>query len=97
MIISAASDYRAAAQRILPPFLFHYLDGGAYAEHTLRRNVDDLADVALRQRILKNMSDLSLEPNCLMKRCRCRPRWHRWVYAACMHGVAKCRPPALRR
>ena len=31
MIISAASDYRAAAQRILPPFLFHYLDGGAYA------------------------------------------------------------------
>ena len=26
MIISAASDYRAAAQRILPPFLFHYMD-----------------------------------------------------------------------
>ncbi|MEX8989471.1 hypothetical protein AB8G35_11715, partial [Salmonella enterica] len=24
MIISAASDYRAAAQRTLPPFLFHY-------------------------------------------------------------------------
>ncbi|SUB18188.1 L-lactate dehydrogenase [cytochrome] [Pantoea agglomerans] len=47
MIISAASDYRAAAQRILPPFLFHYLDGGAYAEHTLRRNVEDLSDVAL--------------------------------------------------
>ncbi|MGC0940342.1 FMN-dependent L-lactate dehydrogenase LldD [Pantoea agglomerans] len=61
MIISAASDYRAAAQRILPPFLFHYLDGGAYAEHTLRRNVEDLSDVALRQRILKNMSELSLE------------------------------------
>lgn len=34
MIISAASDYRAAAQRILPPFLFHYIDGGAYAEYT---------------------------------------------------------------
>ncbi len=51
MIISAASDYRAAAQRILPPFLFHYIDGGAYAEHTLRRNVEDLSDVALRQRI----------------------------------------------
>lgn len=26
MIISAASDYRAAAQRTLPPFLFHYID-----------------------------------------------------------------------
>ena len=61
MIISAASDYRAAEQRILPPFLFHYIDGGAYAEHTLRRNVEDLSDVALRQRILRNMSDLSLE------------------------------------
>ena len=46
MIISAASDYRAAAQRILPPFLFHYIDGGAYAEHTLRRNVEDLAEIA---------------------------------------------------
>jgi len=61
MIISAASDYRAAAQRILPPFLFHYIDGGAYAEQTLRRNVEDLANIALRQRVLKNMSALSLE------------------------------------
>lgn len=61
MIISAASDYRAAAQRILPPFLFHYIDGGAYAEYTLRRNVEDLGQVALRQRVLKNMSALSTE------------------------------------
>lgn len=34
---------------------------GAYSEYTLRRNVEDLSEVALRQRILKNMSDLSLE------------------------------------
>ncbi|AWH25617.1 FMN-dependent L-lactate dehydrogenase LldD [Stenotrophomonas sp. YAU14D1_LEIMI4_1] len=61
MIISASTDYRAAAQRRLPPFLFHYIDGGAYAEHTLKRNVSDLSDIALRQRILRNMSDLSLE------------------------------------
>ena len=61
MIISASTDYRAAAQRRLPPFLFHYIDGGAYAEHTLKRNVADLSDIALRQRILRNMSDLSLE------------------------------------
>ncbi|HEI8868448.1 FMN-dependent L-lactate dehydrogenase LldD [Serratia sp. AKBS12] len=61
MIISASTDYRAAAQAKLPPFLFHYIDGGAYAEHTLRRNTADLADIALRQRILKNMSELSLE------------------------------------
>ncbi|MCQ4271748.1 MULTISPECIES: FMN-dependent L-lactate dehydrogenase LldD [Pseudomonas] len=61
MIISASTDYRAAAKRKLPPFLFHYVDGGAYAEYTLRRNVDDLASIALRQRVLRNMSELSLE------------------------------------
>lgn len=58
MIISSTTDYRAAAQKRLPPFLFHYIDGGAYAEKTLARNVDDLADVALRQRVLKDMSQL---------------------------------------
>ncbi len=61
MIISASTDYRAAAQRKLPPFLFHYIDGGAYNEQTLRSNTADLADIALRQRVLKNMSELSLE------------------------------------
>ncbi len=61
MIISASTDYRNAARRKLPPFLFHYIDGGAYAEHTLGRNVSDLADIALRQRVLRNMSELSLE------------------------------------
>ncbi|MBL7251477.1 alpha-hydroxy-acid oxidizing protein [Alloalcanivorax marinus] len=34
MIISSTHDYRLAAQRRLPPFLFHYIDGGAYDEHT---------------------------------------------------------------
>ncbi|WP_028241633.1 FMN-dependent L-lactate dehydrogenase LldD [Stutzerimonas azotifigens] len=61
MIISASTDYRAAAKRKLPPFLFHYIDGGAYAEYTMRRNVDDLSSVALRQRVLRNMSELTLE------------------------------------
>jgi len=65
MIISASTDYRAAAQRKLPPFLFHYIDGGANAEHTLRRNVSDLADIALRQRVLRDMSQLSLETQLL--------------------------------
>ena len=30
MIISSTHDYRLAAKRRLPPFLFHYIDGGAY-------------------------------------------------------------------
>ncbi|MEX3773132.1 FMN-dependent L-lactate dehydrogenase LldD [Pseudomonas sp. MYb118] len=61
MIISSASDYREAARRKLPRFLFDYIDGGAYAEHTLRANSADLMDISLRQRILKNVESLSLE------------------------------------
>ncbi|AAY35966.1 FMN-dependent L-lactate dehydrogenase LldD [Pseudomonas syringae] len=61
MIISSASDYRAAAKRKLPRFLFDYIDGGAYAEHTLRANGSDLADISLRQRVLKNVDNVSLE------------------------------------
>ena len=51
MIISSPGDYREAARRKLPPFLFHYIDGGAYAEQTLRRNVEDWQAIALRQRV----------------------------------------------
>ena len=61
MIISSALDYRLAAKRKLPRFLFDYIDGGAYAEHTLKKNMSDLADVTLKQRILKNVDHLSLE------------------------------------
>ncbi len=61
MIISASTDYRAAAKAKLPPFLFHYIDGGSYDERTLKRNTNDLGDVALRQRVLRDMTDLSLE------------------------------------
>ena len=61
MIISAPTDYRQAAKRRIPPFLFHYADGGSYTEHTLQHNVEDLAGIALRQRVLKDMSSLSLE------------------------------------
>lgn len=60
MIISSATDFREAARRRLPPFLFHYLDGGAGAEQTLRSNVDDLQTVKLRQRVLRGSEQLDL-------------------------------------
>jgi len=60
MIISSATDYREAARRRLPPFLFHYLDGGSGTESTLRHNVDDLQAVSLRQRVLKGSETLDL-------------------------------------
>ncbi|MCF1472102.1 alpha-hydroxy-acid oxidizing protein [Agrobacterium vitis] len=60
MIISSSTDYREAARRRLPPFLFHYIDGGAYSEHTMRRNIDDLTDLALRQRVLKSVGTVDI-------------------------------------
>ena len=60
MIISSALDFREAARRRLPPFLYHYLDGGAGAEQTLRANVDDLQAVGLRQRVLRGSEQLDL-------------------------------------
>jgi L-lactate dehydrogenase (cytochrome) len=58
MKAAAAIDYRELARRRLPHFLFEYIDGGSYAEVTLRRNVSDLETIALRQRVLRNVSAL---------------------------------------
>jgi L-lactate dehydrogenase (cytochrome) len=57
---ASALDYRAAARRRLPRFLFDYIDGGSYGEVTLRRNVADLETVALRQRVLRDVSSIDL-------------------------------------
>ncbi|HKD22226.1 MAG TPA: FMN-dependent L-lactate dehydrogenase LldD [Rhizomicrobium sp.] len=61
MIISSATDFRLAARRRLPRFLFDYIDGGANAEHTLARNVLDLEGISLRQRVLRDVSDIKLD------------------------------------
>jgi L-lactate dehydrogenase (cytochrome) len=61
MIISSIGDYREAARRRLPRFLFDYIDGGAGAEQTLKENCADLAQVRLRQRVLQDVSNLNLE------------------------------------
>ncbi|MEI9988439.1 MAG: FMN-dependent L-lactate dehydrogenase LldD [Rhizomicrobium sp.] len=60
MIAASVSDYRESARRRLPHFLFEYLDGGSHEEHTLRRNVDDLARITLRQRVLRDVSAIDL-------------------------------------
>jgi L-lactate dehydrogenase (cytochrome) len=61
MIISSALDFREAARRRVPRFLFDYADGGANNEHTLRRNVADLGEVALRQRVLMGTGEVDLQ------------------------------------
>lgn len=57
---ASISDYRTLAKRRLPHFLFEYIDGGAYDEATLRRNREDLASTTLRQRVMRDVSELDL-------------------------------------
>jgi len=63
MKIASVQDYRELARRRLPHFLFEYIDGGSYEEVTLRRNLHDLREVVLRQRVLRDVSTGDLRSN----------------------------------
>jgi L-lactate dehydrogenase (cytochrome) len=60
MRAASVSDYRELARRRLPHIFFEYIDGGSYAEVTLRRNVGDLEAIALRQRVMRDMSKIDM-------------------------------------
>ncbi|RAK62314.1 L-lactate dehydrogenase [Phenylobacterium kunshanense] len=60
MRAASVSDYRELARRRLPNIFFEYIDGGSYAEVTLRRNVEDLEAIALRQRVMRDMTQLDM-------------------------------------
>lgn len=60
MKAASALDYRELARRRLPRFLFDYIEGGSYAEVTLRRNLHDLEQVTLRQRVLRDVSNVEI-------------------------------------
>jgi L-lactate dehydrogenase (cytochrome) len=63
MKAASVQDYRRLAKKRVPHFLFEYLDGGSYAEVTKERNRADLESLALRQRVLRDVShiDTSVE------------------------------------
>ncbi|HWI85637.1 MAG TPA: L-lactate dehydrogenase [Sphingomonas sp.] len=63
MTPACVADFRLLAQRRLPRFLFDYIDGGSYGEITMRRNVAGLEELALRQRVLRDVSDVRLATN----------------------------------
>ncbi|HRW37688.1 MAG: L-lactate dehydrogenase [Acidimicrobiales bacterium] len=58
-------DHRERARRRIPRQLFDYIDGGAYEESTMRANEADLAAISLRQRVLRDVSSLSLRTTVL--------------------------------
>ncbi len=62
---ASVADYRELARKKLPRQLFDYIDGGAYKEATMRANVEDLHGIHLRQRILRDVSDIDLRATVL--------------------------------
>jgi L-lactate dehydrogenase (cytochrome) len=59
------ADYRELARRRLPRQLFDYVDGGAFAENSMRANEVDLHELKLRQRVLRDVSSRTLETSVL--------------------------------
>ncbi len=55
------SDLKALAKRRVPKLFFDYADSGAWTEGTYRANEEDFAKVKLRQRVLVDMTNRSLE------------------------------------
>jgi len=70
MLAASIDDYRELARRRLPHFLFEYVDGGSFAEQTLARNALDLRELSLRQRVLRDVSQLELGVDLLGRRAR---------------------------
>jgi L-lactate dehydrogenase (cytochrome) len=68
MTPACVDDFRRLACRRLPRFLYDYIDGGSYAEVTLRNNVADLQKLRLRQRVLHNVANIRLETEMLGRR-----------------------------
>jgi L-lactate dehydrogenase (cytochrome) len=60
MKAASVLDYRELARRRLPHFLFEYMDGGSYDETTLAANRADLLAIRLRQRVLRDVSQIDL-------------------------------------
>ncbi|MFJ6139144.1 alpha-hydroxy acid oxidase [Kitasatospora sp. NPDC092286] len=51
-------DMRRQARRKLPRMIFDFLEGGALDELTLQDNTEDLVRLRLRQRVLRDMSEI---------------------------------------
>ncbi|MCB2089658.1 MAG: L-lactate dehydrogenase, partial [Sphingomonadaceae bacterium] len=61
LLPATVEDFRRRAEKRLPRGLFDYVDGGAGAEVTLRRNVEDFEAIQLGQRVLRDISKTSTE------------------------------------
>jgi L-lactate dehydrogenase (cytochrome) len=58
--ILSIDDLRKLAKRRVPRGIFDYADGGSYEEVTIRRNAADLDAMTFRQRVMVDVSNVSL-------------------------------------
>jgi L-lactate dehydrogenase (cytochrome) len=68
LVPATFADYRELSRRRLPRQLFDFIDGGSYQEVTLRDNAGDLDRLRIRQRVLRDVSQLDLSTSVLGER-----------------------------
>lgn len=67
---ASVRDHREQARKRLPRQLFDYIDGGAYEESTMRGNESALEALLLRQRVLRDVSAITLSTTVLGRNLR---------------------------
>jgi L-lactate dehydrogenase (cytochrome) len=60
MVINSIADLRALARARVPRAIFEYADRGSYDELTIARNRSDLQAIEFRQRVMRDLSTLSV-------------------------------------
>src|SRR6185437_14360828 len=66
-ITPSIEDLRNLARRRVPRAFFEYADSGSYTEQTFRANLDDLAAIKLRQRVLVNVDNRDISTKIIGK------------------------------
>ena len=65
LIPVTADDYQELARKRLPRFLADYIDGGAGEELSVSRNVEELRDIRLCQRVMRDVSHIDTKTRLL--------------------------------
>ena len=65
VVITCVDDLRVLHQRRVPRMFFDYAESGSWTETTLRRNIEAFAEVKLRQRVAKDISQRSIAASML--------------------------------
>lgn len=65
MVPRSTADYKRLAAKRLPPFMFEYVEAGSYLEQTRIANRAELSEIGLRQRVLRDVSQIDLSATLL--------------------------------